>query len=99
MQYRYDAMLEGTEAEKNAALSPALAVPDIDKEVLMAQGKRVGMGPTEPAPQPTPEPDVKPAPSVPLTPTPTERRPTQDEIMGYHDEDDDFAPDDDEPYF
>ena len=31
MQYRFDAMLEGTEAEKNAALSPALAVPDIDK--------------------------------------------------------------------
>ena len=99
MQYRYDAMLEGTEAEKNAALSPALAVPDIDKEVLMAQGKRVGMGPTEPAPQPIPEPDAKPAPSVSLTPTPTERRPTQDEIMGYHDEDDDFASDDDEPYF
>ena len=99
MQYRYDAMLEGTEAEKNAALSPALAVPDIDKEVLMAQGKRVGMGPAEPAPQPIPEPDVKAAPSVPRTPTPTERRPTQDEIMGYHDEDDDFAPDDDEPYF
>ena len=32
MQYRFDAMLEGTEAEKNAALSPALAVPDIDKK-------------------------------------------------------------------
>ena len=57
------------------------------------------MGPLEPAPQPIPEADVKPAPSVPLTPTPTEQRPTQDEIMGYHDEDDDFAPDDDEPYF
>ena len=42
MQYRFDAMLEGTEAEKNAALSPALAVPDIDKEVLLAQREAGG---------------------------------------------------------
>ena len=104
MQYRYDAMLEGTEAEKNAALSPALAVPDIDKEVLMAQGKRVGMTLTEPNPRDVPEqhtpsttPDAPPSPAT--TPMPTERRPTQDEIMGYHDDDDDFPADEDEPYF
>ena len=103
MQYRYDAMLEGTEAEKNAALSPALAVPDIDKEVLMAQGKRVGMTSAEPNPRDVPE---QHTPSQRLTPpspaataTPTERRPTQDEIMGYHDDDDDFPADEDEPYF
>ena len=53
MQYRFDAMLEGSEAEKNAALAPALAVPDIDKEVLLAQGKRVGMAPSTPE-QPAP---------------------------------------------
>ena len=104
MQYRYDAMLEGTEAEKNAALSPALAVPDIDKEVLMAQGKRVGMTSAEPNPRDVPEqhtpsttPDAPPSPAA--TPTPTERRPTQDEIMGYHDDDDDFPAGEDEPYF
>ena len=98
MQYRFDAMLEGTEAEKNAALSPALAVPDIDKEVLLAQGKRIGLSPIEPThaekterPQETPEPtETKPS---------LLRRPTQDEVMGYHDdEDDDFMDDHDMPY-
>ena len=98
MQYRFDAMLEGTEAEKNAALSPALAVPDIDKEVLLAQGKRIGLTPIEPAhaekvqnPQETPEPtETKPT---------LLRRPSQDEVMGYHDdEDDEFMDDHDMPY-
>ena len=98
MQYRFDAMLEGTEAEKNAALSPALAVPDIDKEVLLAQGKRIGLTPIKPAhaekvqnPQETPEPtETKPT---------LLRRPSQDEVMGYHDdEDDEFMDDHDMPY-
>ncbi|HII78248.1 MAG TPA: HEAT repeat domain-containing protein [Candidatus Poseidonia sp.] len=99
MQYRFDAMLEGTEAEKNAALSPALAVPDIDKEVLLAQGKRVGMSPAEAAPTEAPEPAPAETP-VPAPPSPSlTRRPTQDEVMGYHDDDDDdFMPDDDMPY-
>ena len=99
MQYRFDAMLEGTEAEKNAALSPALAVPDIDKEVLLAQGKRVGMSPVEAAPTEAPEPAPAETP-VPPPPSPSlARRPTQDEVMGYHDDDDDdFMPDDDMPY-
>ena len=99
MQYRFDAMLEGTEAEKNAALSPALAVPDIDKEVLLAQGKRVGMSPAEAAPTEAPEPAPAETP-VPPPPSPSlTRRPTQDEVMGYHDDDDDdFMPDDDMPY-
>ena len=100
MQYRYDAMLEGTEAEKNAALSPALAVPDIDKEVLMAQGKRVGMTPAEPHQQNRTEATTPSPPSSVVPAAPTERRPTQDELMGYHDDDDDdFPPGDEEPYF
>ena len=99
MQYRYDAMLEGTEAEKNAALSPALAVPDIDKEVLMSQGKRVGMAPIEPAPQAAPPVDAQSKTPPPGTPSLSQRRPTQDEIMGYNDDDDDFDPDEDEPYY
>ena len=98
MQYRFDAMLEGSEAEKNAALAPALAVPDIDKEVLLAQGKRIGMAPStpdQPAPvseEPPSNKESVPAPSVEI------RRPTQDEIMGYHDDDDDFPEDDEMAY-
>ena len=93
MQYRFDAMLEGSEAEKNAALAPALAVPDIDKEVLLAQGKRVGMAPSTPEqPAPVSEP-AEPAEPPRKTPSVEVRRPTQDELMGYHDDDDDF-PDD-----
>lgn len=97
IQYRFDAMLEGTEEQKNAALSPALPVPDIDKEVLLAQGKRIGMTPEPPsagAEQP-PETAPKPATVTPREPP----RPTQDELMGYHDDDDEFGPDEDEPYF
>ncbi len=99
IQYRFDAMLEGSEEEKNAALSPALAVPDIDKEVLMAQGKRVGMAPNE-ALRKEPTDSNPPAKSTPpKTSTSIARRPTQDEVMGYHDDvDDEFLPDDDMPY-
>ena len=98
MQYRFDTMLEGSEDEKNAALSPALAVPDIDKEVLMAQGKKVGLTSSattssEPATNPIPEPPVPEALA-----TGQESRPTQDELMGYHDDDDDFGPDEEQPY-
>ena len=97
MQYRFDAMLEGTEEQKNAALSPALAVPEIDKEVLHAQGKRVGMAPAAPPPAPedAPEQHNEAPPSSPV-PSP---RPSQDEVMGYHDDDDDFPPEEDVPYF
>ena len=97
MQYRFDAMLEGTEEEKNAALSPALPVPDIDKEVLLAQGKRVGMAPSPS--QAGKERPAEPAPEPPTTTPDQPSRPTQDELMGYHDDDDDFPPDEDEPYF
>ena len=98
MQYRFDAMLEGSEDEKNAALSPALAVPDIDKEVLMAQGKKVGLTSTAATssgavPASTPEPPIPEVSAVAQ-----ERRPTQDELMGYHDDDDDFGPDEEQPY-
>ena len=30
---QYDAALEGSEAEKNAALSPALPIPELDREL------------------------------------------------------------------
>ena len=41
--YRFDAALEGSETQKNAALSPALPIPNLDKEILKAAGKRVGL--------------------------------------------------------
>ena len=97
MKYRFDAMLEGTEEEKNAALSPALPIPELDKEVLISQGKRIGMAPV--LHEPTSATESPPIPQEQPTQTPlTERRPTQDELMGYHDDDDDFDPMDDEPY-
>ena len=105
MQYRFDAMLEGTEEEKNAGLSPALPVPELDREILTAQGKAVGLPPasneprrSSPQPKGTPvEPDSH---DETVAPSIEQRRPTQDELMGYHDDDDAF--DDsymmDEPY-
>ena len=77
MQYRFDAMLEGTEAEKNAALSPALAVPDLDKEVLLAQGKRVGtwrLDAEQPAPVSEPAEPQPAQDTVPRGPAPNARR-------------------------
>ncbi|MEK9696242.1 MAG: hypothetical protein VW270_10785, partial [Candidatus Poseidoniales archaeon] len=32
-EMQYDAALEGSEAEKNAALSPALPIPELDREL------------------------------------------------------------------
>ena len=46
----FDASIEGTEAEKNAFLSPALPVPALEREVAHAQGKAVGLGNTPPEP-------------------------------------------------
>ncbi|MGB1485356.1 MAG: hypothetical protein ACPG9E_05130, partial [Poseidonia sp.] len=67
-------------------MSPALPVPDLDKEVLLAQGKRVGMAPTLPAQETPPEAndDPEPATKPPATSTSESRRPTQDELMGYN---------------
>ena len=92
MDMRFDASLEGTEAEKNAALAPALPVPEIDKEVAQSQGKNVGLlGINRPRPESQADgPSSEPPASLSPTPIPkVERRPTQDEIMGYMDDDED----------
>lgn len=110
MEMRFDATLEGTEAEKNAALAPALPVPQIDREVMHAQGKAVGLlndrpaDPSEDEASPNDTDRNLPTAGVaqterqasvrPLT-SHHERRPTQDELMGYHDDEPDF---DDEPF-
>ena len=99
--YRFDAMLEGTEEQKNAALSPALPVPEIDREVLIAQGKRVGLQPmqNETGPSKPTEPIHPGQPEEqPIRPPTSERRPSQDELMGYHDDDDEFDGFFDEPH-
>jgi len=46
----FDASIEGTEAEKNAFLSPALPVPALEREVAHAQGKAVGLENAPPEP-------------------------------------------------
>lgn len=42
-QMAFDAEMEGTEAQKNAYLAPSPAVPQIDREIVEAQGKTVGL--------------------------------------------------------
>ena len=104
MEMRFDASLEGTEAEKNAALAPALPVPQIDREVMQAQGKAVGLLTDQPAASlgnkgasaPLEPPSfesgltkVRGEPNEPPLRFASNRieRPTQDELMGYHDDD------------
>ena len=88
-EMRFDASLEGTEAQKNAALAPALPVPEIDKEVARSQGKGLGLlASSEPKnlfekaeQQENIEQSVETKSPV------AEPRPSQDEIMGYMDDD------------
>ena len=112
MDMRFDASLEGTEAEKNAALAPALPVPQIDREVMHAQGKAVGLlndQPTTPSgeggsnaeaqPRASPlrfsEPLGEPVePTLRFAASSQTARPSQDEIMGYHDDDEPDLDDD-----
>jgi HEAT repeat protein len=98
----FDASIDGTEAQKNAQLAPAPAVPAIDREIAEAHGKTVGLQPTRPDGSPVtealPKPPDEPAPA----PQPTAgayKAVSQDEMMGYTDDFDDEEPDDDDEYF
>jgi hypothetical protein len=42
-EYTFDASIEGTEAQKNTFLAPALPVPALEREVAQAQGQAVGL--------------------------------------------------------
>ncbi|MBL6893244.1 MAG: HEAT repeat domain-containing protein [Candidatus Poseidonia sp.] len=98
LEMRFEAALEGTEAQKNAALAPALAVPDLDIEVLRSQGKSVGL--LAPRPEDKVEGEGPPEPPVQAPPASSvERRPTQDELMGYHDDEDEFDDMPDEEFY
>jgi hypothetical protein len=90
-EMRFDATLEGTEAQKNAALAPAIPVPEIDKEIAQAQGKGIGLLSTSKPKNLLERAEQQEAVQSSVEPkTPTvERRPSQDEIMGYMDDDED----------
>ena len=99
----FDASIEGTEAQKNAFLAPAPAVPKLEREIAEAQGKHVGLAPIEKPqeekkPVLTKEEEVKAKlESQAKDLAPMYRSVSQDEMMGY---DDDFEPDfDDEDEF
>lgn len=88
-EMRFDALLEGTEAQKNAALAPALPVPEIDKEVARSQGKGLGLlASSEPKTLvEKAEQQENIEQSVQAKSPVAEPRPSQDEIMGYMDDD------------
>ena len=99
----FDVSIDGTEAQKNAQLAPAPAVPAIDREIAEAHGKQVGFQPLRPDASPSPE---QPAPKEVEQPSPDPqptagayRAVSQDEMMGYTDEFIDEEPDDDDEYF
>jgi HEAT repeat protein len=98
LEMRFEAALEGTEAQKNAALAPALAVPDLDKEVLRSQGKSVGLLAPQPDEKMQEETPSEPPAQAPPVST-IERRPTQDELMGYHDDEDEYDDMPDEEFY
>jgi hypothetical protein len=49
-QMAFDAQMEGTEAQKNAFLAPAPAVPQLDREVAESVGKTIGLEDDSPKP-------------------------------------------------
>jgi hypothetical protein len=99
----FDVSIDGTEAQKNAQLAPAPAVPAIDREIAEAHGKQVGFQPLRPDGSPSPEqPAPKEAEQASPNPQPAAgayRAVSQDEMMGYTDEFVDEEPDDDDVYF
>ena len=98
----FDASIEGTEAQKNAQLAPAPAVPAIDREIAEAHGKQVGFEPLRPDSTPSEPKDAAPKETPTTPPQPaagTYRAVSQDEMMGYDDEFEDEEPETDDEYF
>ena len=88
-EFSTDDSLEGSEAQKNRFLAPAPAIPKLDREVAEAAGKSVGLEPIKPDKSIKSEPIVDEAPKVkPKKSTNLYRSVSQDELMGYNDEDD-----------
>jgi hypothetical protein len=98
----FDASIEGTEAQKNAQLAPAPAVPAIDREIAEAHGKQVGFEPLRPDPTPSEPKDADSQETPTPSPQPAAgayRAVSQDEMMGYDDEFEDEEPETDDEYF
>ena len=88
-EFSTDDSLEGSEAQKNRFLAPAPAIPKLDREVAEAAGKSVGLEPIKPDKPIKSEPIVDESPKVkPNKSTNLYRSVSQDELMGYNDEDD-----------
>lgn len=57
-QMAFDAQMEGTEAQKNAFLAPAPAVPQLDREIAESVGKTIGLEDESPKPTEASPPDM-----------------------------------------
>lgn len=87
-----DESLEGSEAEKNKFLAPAPAIPKLDREVAEAQGKRIGLEIISPESSQKVNKQNDAKQSIETKPLPRDsglyRSVSQDELMGYEDDDD-----------
>jgi hypothetical protein len=98
----FDASIEGTEAQKNAQLAPAPAVPAIDREIAEAHGVQIGLDPMRPDAEAV-EKAAKEKAAAEATAAQQApgayRAVSQDEMMGYDEEFVDEEPETDDEYF
>ncbi|MEJ6716483.1 MAG: hypothetical protein QNL20_05355, partial [Euryarchaeota archaeon] len=98
----FDASIEGTEAQKNAQLAPAPAVPAIDREIAEAHGVQIGLDPMRPDAEAL-EKAAKEKAAAEATAAQQApgayRAVSQDEMMGYDEEFVDEEPETDDEYF
>ena len=86
--YATDDSLEGSEAQKNRFLAPAPAIPKLDREVAEAAGKSVGLEPIKPSTTDKGDKQAEtPVKKVKPKVTDLYRSVSQDDFMGYDDED------------
>ena len=87
-EYATDDSLEGSEAQKNRFLAPAPAIPKLDREVAEAAGKSVGLEPIKPSTTDKGDKQAEtPVKKVKSKVTDLYRSVSQDDFMGYDDED------------
>ncbi len=85
-EYATDDSLEGSEAQKNRFLAPAPAIPKLDREVAEAAGKSVGLEPIKPNQEKISSDEAKVVKQQPKV-TDLYRSVSQDDMMGYDDDD------------
>ena len=85
--YATDDSIEGSEAQKNRFLAPAPAVPKLDREVAEAAGKSIGLEPIMPdKPKQDDDSEEKKQPLKQTKVTDLYRSVSQDDMMGYDDD-------------